>query len=135
MKRMLVIFGLWVLLSATALGQDLSCPVKITDVRSIAGDVRLLFRNTSGIEITEYEFVVWFVDSEEQIHFLPVLDRDPTYRRVKAGRNAVAVYPASEMLQSTFSVLNAYILHVAFTGGAVWNDDGSHGCSMAALQE
>lgn len=61
--------------------------------------------------------------------------QDPPDRGIDAGHNAVAAYPAPETLEFTFSVANAYILQVTFADGAVWNDDGSHACSMAALQE
>lgn len=133
MKRAFLIFALCALLNATALGQDSGCPVKITDVRSIAGKVSVLFRNTSQNEIAAYDFIVWFVDSEEQTHFLP--PPDPPDRGIKAGRGAVTVFSAPETLEFTFSVANAYLLHVTFADGAVWNDDGSHACSMASLQE
>ena len=135
MKRSLLLLGLLILLEAAALALDTSCPVKITDVRNIAGTVRLLFRNTSRLEIIEYEFVVWFVDSDKQVHFLPVLAQDPATLPVTAGASAVVVYPAPEMLQYTFSVANAYLLRATFTGGTAWNDDGSHACKLAALQE
>jgi len=128
-----LIFALSALLTATALGQDSTCPVKITDVRSFAGNVSVLFRNATRTEIADYDFVVWFVDYDEQMHFLP--DGNPPTRGIKAGRNAVAIYPAPETLEFTFSVANAYLLHVTFADGAVWNDDGSHACSMASLQE
>ena len=79
--------------------------------------------------------MVWFVDSNQQVHFLPVLAQDPATRRVTAGASAIVVYPAPEMQQYTFSVANAYLLRATFTDGAIWSDDGSHACNLAALQE
>jgi hypothetical protein len=135
MKRLLLIPALMVLLVATALGQGPGCPVAITDVRSAAGNVKVLFRNTSPGVITEYDFILWVSDFDEQVHFLPALALDSQYRRVKAGRNAVVVYPAPETLDYTFSQVNAYVLRIAFADGNVWNDDGSHSCGLTALQE
>ncbi len=135
MKRVLLIFGLWVLLNATAFGQDAVCPIKITDVRHVRDHLTVLFRNTSKIDITEYAFIVWFVDHEGQMHFVPDPDPGLTGRVVKPGKSAFLYFPAPETLEFTFSVANAYLLHVTFADGAVWNDDGSHACSMAALQE
>ncbi|HEX7286300.1 MAG TPA: hypothetical protein VF532_08965 [Candidatus Angelobacter sp.] len=135
MKRLLLIFALMVLLAAPALAQGPACPVAITDVRSLSGNVKVLFRNISPAEITEYDFIVWFADFDEQLHFLPALVPDSEYRRIKAGRGAVVVYPAPETLDYTFSQVNAYVLRVAFADGNVWNDDGSHSCSLTALQE
>lgn len=80
------------------------------------------------------DFIVWFADFDEQVHFLPAL-AESDYRRIKAGRSAAVVYPAPETLDYTFSQVNAYVLRVAFADGNVWNDDGSHSCSLTALQE
>jgi hypothetical protein len=133
MKRLLLIAGVLVLCSTALYSQDLACPISITDVRSVAGNMKVLFRNASQTEITEYEFVVWFVDFDEQTHFIPAVN--PVPRKIKAGRSAAAVYSAPETLDYTFSAANAYLLHVTFADGNVWNDDGSHGCRLSALQE
>jgi hypothetical protein len=135
MKRLLLMSALLILLAAPALGQDFVCPVAITDVRSVAGNVKVLFRNISPGVITEYDFILWFADFDEQVHFLPALAPDSQYRRVKAGRSAVVMYPAPETLDYTFSQVNAYLLRVAFADGNVWNDDGSHSCRLTALHE
>jgi hypothetical protein len=133
MKRLFLTSGLLVLLTAAAFSQDSSCPISITDVRSLAGNMKVLFRNASRTDITEYEFVVWFVDFDAQTHFIPAVN--PAPRRIKSGQSAAAVYPAPETLDYTFSEANAYLLHVTFADGNVWNDDGSHNCRLSALQE
>lgn len=134
MKRLLLLFGLSLLLTGTVFSQEANCPVKIADVRHVRDDLTILFRNTARRDITEYAFVVWFGDSEGQMHFVP--DPDPGAGRIiKAGKSAIAVYPAPETLQFTFSVASAYLLQVTFANGAVWTDDGSHACNLSALQE
>lgn len=133
MKRNILIFALCVLLDAAALGQT-DCPVKITDVRNVRDYFSVLFQNTSGTDITGYKFVVWFVDLEGRTHFVP--DASPvTARVIKPGKNASMKYPAPETLDFAFTIANAYVLHAEFADGSVWNDDGSHTCRIAALQE
>lgn len=132
MKRLLLSSFL-VLFTTAAFSQGPSCPISIKDLRSVAGNMKVLFRNAGHTTITEYQFVIWFVDLDEQIHFIPAVN--PAHHPIKAGRNAVAVYSAPETLDYAFLHANAYVLHVAFADGNIWNDDGSHSCSLTALQE
>lgn len=134
MKRNILIITLWVLLDAVALSQT-ACPIKITDVRNIRDYFSVLFQNTSGADITQYAFVVSFVDLEGRTHFVPEpAPGDPT-RTLKPGKNASVNYPAPETLEFAFPIANAYVLHAEFADGSVWNDDGSHACRIATLQE
>lgn len=134
MKRNILIFALCALLDTAALGQT-GCPIKITDVSNIRDYFTVLFQNNSSTEITGYTFVVWFVDLEGRTHFVPEPVPGDTARTVKPGKSASVNYPAPETLELAFPIANAYVLHAEFADGSVWNDDGSHACRIATLQE
>jgi hypothetical protein len=131
MTRTVFILTLLADVSTTAFCQDSACSVQITDIRNVGKTVSVLFSNTSHAEMTGYEFVVWFVDFAGKTHFLPVL---LSRKHLKAGQSGKLVLPADEP-QLSFSLAHAYLLHVSFADGSVWNDDGSHSCSSTALQE
>lgn len=134
MKHNLLIFALCVVLDAAAFGQT-ACPIKITDVRNVRDYFSVLFQNTSGAEVTGYTFVVWFTDLEGRTHFVSDTSPGNAARVISPGKNASVKYPAPETLEFAFTMANAYLLHAEFADGSVWNDDGSHACRIAALQE
>lgn len=134
MKRNILIFALCALMDVAALGQT-TCPVKITYVSNIRDYFTILFQNSSGADITGYVFVVWFVDLEGRTHFVQDTSPGNVARVVKPGKGAIVKYPAPETLEFAFTMANAYVLHAEFADGSVWNDDGSHACRVATLQE
>jgi hypothetical protein len=75
------------------------------------------------------------VDLKGRTHFVPGPAPGDTTRAVTSGKNAPVNYPAPETLEFALTVANAYVLHAEFADGSVWNDDGSHACWVATLQE
>jgi hypothetical protein len=131
MTRAILVLALLAAISTPVFSQNTACPAQITDIRNVGKTVSVFFHNTSHAEMTEYEFVVWFVDFAGETHFLPVL---LAHKHLRAGQSGKLELSANEP-QLSFSLAHAYPLHVSFADGSVWNDDGSHSCSTTALQE
>jgi hypothetical protein len=119
------------LLGLPVLAQEQSCPVKITDVRNVAMTVTVFFTNTSQTAIDRAEFVVALVDSNGGEHYLPVIE---SRKRLNPGENGTAFISGSAPHLAAEQA-QAYLLDVTFDDGSLWSDDGSHSCSLSALQE
>lgn len=131
MKRILLIPVL-LLLGLTAIAQKQTCPVKINDVRSIGTKVTVLFTNTSRSEITRSEFVASLLNPNSGEHYLPLIG---SRKHLKVGQNGTASVSAPEAPQLAAAHAKAYVLEVTFADGTAWSDDGSHACSLTAVQE
>lgn len=97
------------LLSIPATAQEQACPVKIGDVRSVAGRVTLLFTNTSQTGIGRVEFVVALLDSRGGEHYLPLIASRKHLMPSQAGTASTA---AGEATQLSIAHARAYLLHV-----------------------
>jgi len=106
--------------------------VKLNDVRNVAMTVTVLFTNSSQSAIDRAEFVVVLLDSTAGEHYLPLIESN---HHLNPGEGGTASISASEIPQFLTVHARAYLLDLTFTDGSVWNDDGSHACSLTALQE
>jgi hypothetical protein len=109
------------------------CPLQLTDVRNIEESLVVVFTNTASSAVTSYEFGLSFQAITGQ-HFafpLSLLRQD----RVPVGAHRKAVFHSLESLQFLFPLATSYLLKASFADGSSWADDGSHGCSITALQE
>jgi hypothetical protein len=133
MKSIFLRLSMLIMLSGICFAQETSCPVQITEVRNIEESMFISFRNTTSRDIKSYEFDVSFTDVFGKPHNFPfpLLHSE----RIAAGATKVAAFPSSDTLEFLFPVLNASLFKVTFADGSTWNDDGSHDCSLSALQE
>jgi hypothetical protein len=133
MKSIFLRLSMLIMLSGICFAQEASCPVQITQVRNIEQSMFISFRNSTSRDIKSYEFDVSFTDVFGNPHNFPF----PLLRneRIAAGTTRVAAFPSSDTLEFLFPVLNASLFKVTFSDGSTWNDDGSHDCSLSALQE
>jgi hypothetical protein len=131
--RSTFLLSILIMLGGICFAQDTSCPVRITEARDIQESMFISFRNTTARDIKSYEFDVSFTDLFGKLHNFPF----PLLRneRIAAGTTRVAVFHSADTLEFLFPILNASLFKVTFADGSTWNDDGSHDCSLSALQE
>jgi len=128
-----ILLSILIMLSGTCFAQEASCPVQITQVRNIEESIFVSFRNTTSRDIKSYEFDISFTDVFGKPHNFPF----PLLRneRIPGGTKRVARFPSADTLEFLFPILNVSLFNVTFADGTTWNDDGSHDCSLSALQE
>jgi hypothetical protein len=128
-----ILLSILIMLGGICFAQEASCPVQITQVRNIEESIFVSFRNTTSRDIKSYEFDISFTDVFGKPHnfSFPLLRNE----RVPEGTKRVARFPSGDTLEFLFPILNASLFNVTFADGTTWNDDGSHACSLSALQE